>query len=33
MEALSRDRFASAEALEGMLAFAEKRTPSWARES
>jgi methylglutaconyl-CoA hydratase len=30
MEALSRDRFASAEALEGMLAFAEKRPPSWA---
>jgi methylglutaconyl-CoA hydratase len=30
MQALSRERFASAEALEGMRAFAEKRPPSWA---
>src|SRR5919197_5968924 len=29
MQALSRERFASAEALEGMRAFAEKRAPSW----
>jgi methylglutaconyl-CoA hydratase len=30
MQELSRERFASAEALEGMRAFAEKRAPSWA---
>jgi len=30
MLALSRDRFASAEAREGMRAFAERRPPSWA---
>src|SRR6266545_7791987 len=30
MQQLSRERFASAEALEGMRAFAEKRAPSWA---
>lgn len=30
MQELSRERFASAEALEGMRAFAEKRPPSWA---
>jgi len=30
MSALSRDRFASAEAREGMRAFAERRPPSWA---
>jgi methylglutaconyl-CoA hydratase len=29
MQQLSRERFASAEALEGMRAFAEKRAPSW----
>jgi methylglutaconyl-CoA hydratase len=33
MSALSLDRFASAEAGEGMRAFAEKRPPSWARVS
>jgi methylglutaconyl-CoA hydratase len=33
MQAVSRERFASAEALEGMLAFAEKRPPSWAAAS
>jgi len=32
MLALSRDRFASAEAREGMRAFAERRPPSWARD-
>src|SRR5919198_2710951 len=30
MQQLSAERFASAEALEGMRAFAEKRPPSWA---
>jgi methylglutaconyl-CoA hydratase len=30
MAALSADRFASAEGLEGMTAFAEKRAPNWA---
>jgi methylglutaconyl-CoA hydratase len=30
MQELSRERFVSAEALEGMRAFAEKRAPSWA---